>query len=273
MRLARDQQLRIYALVDGALLHASSQDTGMSSIGLPVMPEGVAATPEEAKVLPQLVPLSDLADAALDRRLQLQWEWARARHCVTWLASEMDKEALSTALATRMTAQLEGGISVLLRLADARVLPVLAEVLTEMQRADFLLPMNTWWYCDRAGELRCLSGEKDRSRPDGGRHTPLELNQEQEDRLLAAARADEVDRLLRTHAADASELPVEPARRHQWIQGCIDRATTWSIASELDLALFCLMDLELGAHFERAPEWQERLTQVKQGQTCLRDLL
>jgi len=165
-----------------------------------------------------------------------------------------------------MQATLPDNLSVLVRFADARVLPVLFSVLDERQRAAFFSMADSWWYLDRRFELNCLRARE--PVPAEGLTGPWMFDQAQEAAMLDAAEPDAVLKLLLTHDAQSLEK-VPRAERHAFVVAQIDRSKKWSVESTIDRALYCMIALAEGAQFDVHPHWQQALTRVSQKQTTL----
>jgi hypothetical protein len=185
------------------------------------------------------------------------------------LASTLSCHELAVTLSLRMEAVLSQSLPVFLRVADARVLPVIHEVLSEAQRESFFSAASAWCYLDRQHELAQLQLPKfceKRFSP------PLCLTEAQEQALLKAAEPDAVLQLLATNDHEALEgLPAN--KRHAFVVQQMDRAAQWGLNAPVDIALYCSIALTHGHDFDLQPAWSAKLQDLKLGRLTVAQLI
>jgi Domain of unknown function (DUF4123) len=254
---------RAYALVDGAL-HRSAYSLMKRQVPLlPVIPTGGIVARSDLSALSFLLDLSALQESQQTRGVTELARWALEYSAVTWLTSHLAPEPLAAELAHRLDAELNGGMSVLLRFGDARVLPVLHEVLEPTQRAEFFGCASGWWYIDRHGELQALPLlQPEPAAPEF--RPPLRLTALQEQQLLDAAEPDAVLQLLRQHDAQTLDT-VASTERYDFAKSCIGRAKRWSLSTPTDFMLFCMVALDQGPTFDEEDRWAGALADVRAG--------
>ena len=252
-----------YALVDGALC----TDLRLRApLGVDVARLPVPGIGDEASMaaLPMLMAWPD--DAGLrDWLLQRTMLWAEERHAATWLRSSAGLQALAHRLGLGIAALLDDGTEVLLRVADARVLPAMHDALEPAQRGSLFGCIQDWWYVDREETLQSLpmdSGPATSAPPAAS--FPLTLTQSQLDSLLQAAEPDFVMQLLRdSYPGTLDRLPR--ARRHAFVRRQIDAAQSWGLERVNDLASFCVLVLQHGEDFADRLAWQGLRERVRSG--------
>jgi hypothetical protein len=192
---------RVYALVDpmlvpeartvvSALAQAEKGAGGLISLnfsGTGAAEPGANEVNGVGQMLPWLIELP--AEPGRDALARLTMGWARDRHGAVWVVSGCPVEVLASLLGRAMQARWVDGHPVLLRLADARVLDMLQEVLDPDQQQDLWSHAAQWRHLDRRGNLQHT--EASVSPIQGHARQPLVLNDDQIDRLLRAAEPDE----------------------------------------------------------------------------------
>lgn len=262
---------RSFALVDGALARQAFAALGERAPLQSIVPADGAVSREDLSALPFLLDLSALPGSRQTRCIMDLTQLAMDHCAATWLTSALAPTELADALAVRMDAELPGKLSVLLRFADPRVLPVLHETLEREQRGSFFGCTSGWWYLDRRGELMELPLPEPGSTAAAFR-PPIRLTAAQEQRLLDAAEPDAVLQLLRQH--DALSLDrIAAAQRYDFARQCIGRARQWSLQTPTDLMLFCMVALDQGPAFDEQTQWSEALRSVRAGKLGLADAI
>ena len=254
---------RCFALIDGALARKAFAGLGKLAPLQSIVPEGGAVSRSDLSALPFLLDLSALQGNQRVRCISDLVQLAQEHCAATWMASVLAPAVLASELALRMDAELPGDLSVLLRFADARVLPVLHDALEPAQRASFFGCTSGWWYLNRRGELLELAlPNLDSTAPEF--RPPIRLTASQEQRLLDAAEPDAVLQLLRQH--DALSLDRIAAAEHYYFASqCIGRAKYWSLQTPTDLMLFCMVALDQGSAFDEQARWADALRDVRAG--------
>jgi hypothetical protein len=248
-----------WALIDPALCpEALGHRTTRQAHTLVV--QGVSASDHDAKaVLPFLVPLSD-KPADRQRQLKTFETWALECHAASWFSSNQSVDELAVLLGQRLDVVLSDNQAALLRISDARILPVVHSVLSDVERAAFFSPVLRWWYFDRQEKLQCIMGGDEPTASEW--KTPWRVQLPQESALLLAAEADAVLALLREQAPD--QLNALPrAKRHGFVVDLMQEAQQWGIDSAAHHALYCLISMSTGRDFSERPSWRRALAKVR----------
>lgn len=262
----------LYALIDGALHRPALKEVTAFARPHFLIPAGGVVARADLSALPFLVELTAGDGRPNTRLIRRLSAWAIEHASVTWIASSWPAPLLADQLALRMEAELPQNMAVVLRFADARVLPVLHEALDVEQRTRFFSCVTGWWYFSRQGDLRALSFHREPGAAPLTFEPPLKLTATQEQQLIDAAEPDAVMQILRRHDAEALEQ-LAPGERHDFVESAIGRARAWSVEAPSDLALFCMVALAQGLTFDALPHWQEALTRLREGHTTMIDVI
>lgn len=262
-KLITAQSASGYVLLDGALCPAKSTVWLHQTPAVIVAPH--SRPHADSLALPYLIEIPSLGRAAQRELVHLACETSG----VTWVGSRLPLRPLAKALGERMEALLPQDMPVLLRLADARVLPQLHLVLDDVQRQCFFAVADIWCYLDRQHQLAslaCGGGAASKFVP------PLQLNAEQEAQLLRAAEPDAVLRLLKEQD-ECALMKIPSAERFGFVQKQMSLAARWGLNTPLDFALYCMLSLEYGDGFDESPDWRTKLVAVQAGETRLMNVL
>lgn len=193
------------------------------------------------------------------KRWAERWQQSNA---MGYLESPMAPDTLAKALAERLRVKLDGGIEVIVRWFDARVLGALMGVLSPVQLAWLLRPTTLWVSPTRQGGL-CSDPRSNRELPVSDQPPPLVLTQSQESALLDLGEADAIIDILltREHPALMAKLP---AQQHQAIVPLRNAARAHGLHQISDLVLYCVAGLEEGEGFDQREPWRSRLAQAAQ---------
>lgn len=258
----------LYALIDGAML--PPEDPGrhvLAERGMPLIPTQAQATPDQYWALPHLIPLNARDAGGAGLTLPTSMRWAAEADAASWLASSLDPSMLKSALRERLWVQIDERMGAVLRYSDARVLPVLARVLSPEQRAEFFAPLDAWWYMGRSGNIEKLDlAISSAPRPVFAEAT-LRLDETQQAALQEAAEPDAVAAILRQESPEF--LQLQRADGHEFVRRSMAAAKQWNLQSTLALAQYSLMALELGEGFAQTPQWAPLMEDVKAGRLSL----
>ena len=174
---------RVYALIDGALHRAAFTRVQEFGRVQSVIPIGGVVAKSDLSVLPFLIDLSAMRIMRRDRLIADLSAWALEYSAVTWMESRLPIATLAEQLAIRLEAEVQQSMSVLLRFADARVLPVLHDTLDAEQRIQFFSCVTNWWFVSRRGELQSLPLHSAQISEPLAFKPPLHLSEQQEGRL------------------------------------------------------------------------------------------
>lgn len=262
----------LYALVDGALCLSALARAKVFAPTQSIIPADGSVSSADISALPFLIDLTAPSTGYRPRLITELSSWAVEHSAVTWLESDLSMASMAQQLASRMDAQLHENLAVLLRFADARVLPVLYATLDAEQRRSFFSCVTEWWYVSRRVELQALPFERAPGKSSLSFTPPLQLTQAQEQQLIDAAEPDSVMHILCRHDAEALER-LAPSERYEFIRSSITRAKGWAIETPSDLAVFCMVALAQGPKFDETPQWTAALTRFREGTTTLIQIL
>lgn len=258
---------RVFALVDGALARDALAKFGRQAPYHSVVPPDGAVSLADLSALPFLLDLSALDAEWHNRCIANLVELAIEHSAVSWLTSTLSLPELATQLGKRMDVELSGNLSMLLRFADTRVLPILHDTLHLAQRASFFGCCDGWWYLDRQEKLREFPLRE--SAP-AAYLPPLRLDASQEQQLIDAAEPDAVLQLLAQHDAESLNR-VPHTARYDFARQSINDAKRWGLETPSDLMLYCMVALEQGPEFAEQAAWATALDDVRDGKLAWHD--
>ena len=198
------------------------------------------------------------------KRFTEQWRYGNA---LTLVESSLTLRALAQALRERMDVALDGGLTMMLRLQDNRVLSSLLEVLRPDQVQQMLGIAQRWVFASRNGEALVASDPMARgSALDAPSHVhvPLTLSQDQETRLLRLSEADTVIGILLANQNDQL-MALLPPEQHAQVTQQLQAADELHIEQPPDRISYCATALALGPDFHSQPPWQEVMQGVRRG--------
>jgi hypothetical protein len=255
--------MHAYVLFDGALCPANRRPWLQRTHRVIIAPR--TSPGSVAPALPYLADFGTLSAIQRGETVAL----ARETSGITWIGSALDISELAHALSCRMEAMLQQDVPVFLRLADARVLPVIRKVLQGQQAQQFFSIADAWCHLDRQhnlAQLECHPAAIDTF------NAPLVLSEEQEEAMLEAAEPDAVLKLL----IDFDEPAVNkilPFKRYDYVKQQLSRAQEWGVIVPKEQAIYCMLSLEYGPEFDKAGEWPIKLGEVRTGRTTLAQLM
>ena len=250
--------LRVYALVNNA---GSSMMMEILDRWKPVRWCSLFdGSPEEGALsaAPLLVELGDLVkpptptSAMLMDRIHAN---LRLSNALIVLHSTLRFDALATSLRARLDGRLAGGVDVMLRFFDTRVLPALLDTIDDKTRQAFLCIAEQWMWLDRRGRWQSL---RVAAAPVDLHVAPLTLTQQEEDRLVELSEPDLVLQTLKTSAPDLCRSRSD-GDLHDVVSDCVTAAHSFGIANTRQLTLFCMIGLTEGPRFHEAGNWIEAL--------------
>jgi Domain of unknown function (DUF4123) len=210
-------------------------------------------------VAPILVYLSD-DQSTLSERDFLRWV---RRNCefstsAAVLHSAWAPDELIAALKRRLDVLLPDRMPVMLRYFDTRVLESLLQVLTSVQREQFMGVASRWHWLDRAGQLKGQDVEQ--LQADAWPH-PFELDVAQQNALIDASAADALAEQMNTQAPDMCQSKSR-AELHALAARCLTKFGKLHIEDLRTQTLYCLTALQLSSDFELQPGWAAALDSV-----------
>lgn len=260
----------VFALIDGALSPDAWPMLSRRFDVASLLPNATDGGKSAVTALPFLVLIAgNQASDAIRLTVKLAFE----NYAVTWLQSPLKLPELAHHLAQRLQGEVPD-MAVVLRFADARVLPALRAALDPEQTRQFFAGITNWWYIERDCQLAELA------LPDANATLatsdayipPLVLTVKQESWLLEAAEPDSVIALIAQHDAQALEK-LPKAQQHRFVKEQILAARDWDITSTADQALFCMIALEQSPEQLTGQAWQQALQQVKSKRISLMQAL
>ena len=270
MMFNASSQVHVYALIDGALQPAAWKEMSRRCPTFSLLPEGTDGGTSATAALPFLVKIDgESAAFAMDYTVDLALE----HHAATWLTSWLAIDVLAQRLAKRLDAEVPD-MQVILRFADARILPAVRDAMNPAQSLTFFSGIASWWYLERNWELTELDIPRDANSSAGVDVfcPPLILSAAQEAQLMQTAEPDSVMALIDKHDPQALR-PIPKNQHHAFVKEQMKAADLWGITSASDQALFCMIALEHSPDFHRSEQWQAALQQVKVGHITLTQAL
>lgn len=260
----------VFALIDGALKPEAWSVFSRRFKVASLLPDATDSSKSAVAALPFLVLIEG---NQASEAIRLTVELAVENHAATWLRSPLKLPELANHLAQRLQGEVPD-MEVVLRFADARVLPALHTVLEPEQARPFFAGITSWWYLKRNFQLTELALPHSNSTQvaSDAYVPPLVLTGEQESRLIEAAEPDSVIALMLQHDAQALEK-LPKAQQHRFVKESMQAARDWDITSPADQALFCMIALEQSPGHLASHSWQQALQQVKSKRISLMQAL
>jgi Domain of unknown function (DUF4123) len=262
----RTDRAPLYALIDGAQEPAAFAHLARSASHVSWCPLFEHTREERAmRSGPLLYRLDAPARGRIDFDRSVQW--AAASYGVSWIASHLPLDVLARRLRARLDARLVGGVDVLARFFDARVLGEWVNVLEPTVRAAFLAIGETWWYLDRDERLNAIVCTTADSDPFAG---PTQLTERAETRLLEVSYPDAIEAYL-TEIDAAALAPMNRVTRYQFLIECLAVLHGAGIEGTRDQAHYCLIALSEGATFGTRAPWADVMQRVAAGEGSVLD--
>ncbi len=266
---------RTYVLVDPMLVPqgraqlarlARQAQLPIGAVPLALTAPGMASAGDErsTQFLPWLIELPEAAGPR-EALARLTMSWARDHHGAVWVLSACSIDGLAVVLGRAMVARLDDGSAAVLRLADARVLHALRDVLDPGQQQALWGLAAQWRYVDRSGHLQTIEASQTQADHLGRRWQPLVFSAQQTTELLQAAEPDEVLSYVGRLAGDRLNAMTSP-ERHAFATRQIAAAKPLGMHSSQEIGLFAALALKAGDDFLAQAPWQLALEQVRQGE-------
>jgi hypothetical protein len=150
------------------------------------------------------------------------------------LDSPLPLIGLQRRLVKRLDIKLTDEMDAMLRFFDSRILAQLRENLSPEQAAAFFGVASSWWYIGRDEKLAQFDSEFTSS---DNNVLPLKLSAKQEFALIEASEPDQVLSLLNNQTPHLLKEML-PAKRHNFIVGCIKEAKTLGLDAPVDFFLY-----------------------------------
>jgi hypothetical protein len=216
--------------------------------------------------------LIEVPDLPLSKRRLATWVRLagklRYANSLTFIESELAHDALSRALSARLHVQITGGMAMLLRLFDNRVMEALLSVLRPDQIESLLAPGLTWCFAGRDGTVRVARNPNHSSTAtlaNGAVETlALSLTEQQEHQLLRLSEPDNIVGVL-LQDSNPELLAMLPHEQHAVVAAHLQAADHLQIEQTPDRVAFVAVGLRLGEGFENSSPWSEKLVSVSSG--------
>lgn len=186
--------MQAYALLDMAFAPEHREALPVPTLSLF---EGRYRGPDLTRLSPCLLPLPDLGADPQRSCWQKIMRLSSGKPMLSVLVSSSSAAEVAAHLTRQWDAVSAGGESWLLRLADSRVLPVLASVMHHDQRKRLVGGLRHWYYGTRQGRWAALEGQP--AYPFNRDDQPWRLTAEQQKSLEQVAMADEICHYVMTH--------------------------------------------------------------------------
>lgn len=261
--LLGQQDMRAYALVDGAMLHLMpTQSRKLWPAARAVSLFGGVTHDEVIHVGPLLFSLSTGADQ--HQKIKALVDQQSGLSTGSIILTPWDLSTLSTELRKYIDVRLEGGVSMIMRFYDSRVLPHWWEALPLAHRYSLSRICTQWLYWDeglRPAKLALEASDKIHF-PE----FPVSLTQMQEDSLLTDMQPHMlIERFRREDPALLATIPAP--ERYDFFQMQIKNAATHGISMTEDLEMYCYLALRHGAQFNAQAEFKSILKLKAEGAT------
>lgn len=261
--LLSQPEMRAYALLDGAMLPfmpAQSRKLWPTEQAVSLLD---GATPDEVKqVGPLLFPMS--AEVDKQQRIKALADQQSGRTAGSIILTLLDQETLRSELRKYVDVRLEGGLSMVMRFYDSRVLPLWWEALP-VDHQNFLSRIcKQWLYWDEEmlPAKLALNASATCRAPD----FPVALRQEQEDCLLTGMQPHMLIERFRVEDPDLlATIPV--FERHDFFQMQIKNAAIHGISIAEDLEVYCYLALRHGPLFDKQAKFEAILSLKATGVT------
>jgi hypothetical protein len=190
----------------------------------------------------------------------------RFANAISLLESPLSISDLQTALCERSRIDLPGQLEAVLRYFDTRTLPLLPQLFTPLQYAEFTRSIQRWAYLDRWGAVQRLPIE---TQPSGERlpaPARLKLDDPQEAMLIDDGLTDAVIDLMLTQR-HTSLLDRSPPEQFDTIDPLVSAARAADLAEPFEVLAYASKALAEGADFSQREPWLSRLKQYRE-RTC-----
>lgn len=259
--LLSHQDMCAYALVDGAMLQlmpTQSRKTWPAERAVSLF-DGVTHD-EVMHVGPLLFPLS--TGAYRHQKIRCLADQLSGRSCGSIILTPLDLTALSTELRKYIDVRLEGGVSMIMRFYDSRVLPYWWKTLPLAHRIFLSRTCTQWLYWDE--KLRPTKLALEKSDKIHTPEFPISLTQGQEDCLLTSMQPHML--IERFRGEDPALLATIPApERYELFQMQIKNAVAHGISAPEDFEIYCYLALRHGAQFDTQAEFKSVLKLKAEG--------
>ena len=192
----------------------------------------------------------------------------RFANAVSLLSSALSIDDLQAALCERSRIDLPGNLEAVLRYFDTRTLPLLPQLLTPQQYAEFTDNVHRWVYLDRCGTVQCLPTPT----PLPGEHLPaltrLKLDDAQEAMLIDDGLTDAVIDLMLTQRHTAL-LDRPPPEQFDIVDPLVRAARAGELTEPFEALAYAATALAEGVDFNQREPWLSRLKQYREKRCSL----
>lgn len=250
---------RLFALVDHAAIPGLANK--LTRVKVPWISLFEGSRDEGAlSVAPLLFPIGVNQKSPQQTEL-FNWIGQRGTYSssLLFLMSPLSMVELSCGLARRLDAALPDEMDVFLRYFDTRVFESLLSVLSELQLRHFLSIGSSWWFCDRFGKLRHVSGSYTAH---DSFVQPMVISSLQEAELLDASEADQVAELLLENVPREFSA-LTPGENFEFIIRHMTAAKLFGVQTTHEHAIYCTLALLNGENFIIEDKWTRALQDFK----------
>ena len=249
-RTAREEYW--YALVDVAFDYGVKPINWVGATALPVYHKGRLAQLADAS--PTLFPLTQYEPDRLQGELTRLLHHCRARPMLSFIRSALDLESLRERWQSVLEIQTDDGQSFVLRFADTRVLPALADVSEIWKR--LAGGVTEWLYIGRDGALSSL--EMPQGLADGD--AMIRISETALSKLLKSGEVDALASMLDEHFSEL--LPAaQGSRVHDRLVQQAAMAEAFGLAATSERFALAVADFSVECHLLEHPEFSSWLVQ------------
>ncbi|MEW6762119.1 MAG: DUF4123 domain-containing protein [Pseudomonadota bacterium] len=208
------------------------------------------------------------------------WDWirrnARAKPCISILASKENFNEVFSSLATCIDVILPDGENMYLAFWDPAILGTImgqesdltlhvkGPALQPYQRASICAHISHWWYWDRSGVMHSVAVEQYAALCGRSPFAPIHLDQTQVDMLVEASLPDQIISYLQDN------LPLligdgTPVLNYEKVRNALLKARELNLTTMSELVNFISLQLNYGEDFENNPDIRQLLDQVRGG--------
>lgn len=237
----------------------------------------------------------DKAKAVSPHLLQLpknfaddEWEWIEKQiagtPAMTIIVTPLSFDILYQHLRQFLDVQFEDGLEMILAFWDPLVLaPLLSNkddqtlyvkgpIFNELQVKQFLLPIQSWWYWNRLGQLKMVIGESKKQHELLKVQTPIPLDHQQEAMLVENSFPNTLIYYLRLNNQYLIE-DISDQDLYSLVIKTIPKAREYHLFGMRDVLNFICLKLTYKEHFNDDPVLHKYLPSLKDKQISMDDVM
>lgn len=218
--------------------------------------------------------------------LAKEWKWlgnhvAGTPH-MTIIISSLPFDSLFNHLRNFLEVQLEGGLDLFLAFWDPNILATLVghdnqtlyvkgPVLSEQQLKSLLMPIQSWWYWDRTGNIQVIWGENQYGDLTPV-ETPLYFSEEQERLLIESTMPDHLVYYLKLNNAFLID-GINDLELYEFVVERLSKAQEYGLSGTRDLLNFICLKLLYQEKFDTDEKLQSLLSDLKNKDISMDDIM